>query len=321
MTERERIAGKKLRERALLHRTIRAFFDQRDFIEIDAPLLVPSPGLELHLDAFAVENRYLITSPEYQMKRLLAGGLPRIYSLGKVFRRKEAGAQHNPEFTMLEWYRADASWTAVADDTEALVWACTSPFGVDEVRGCRLVPPWPRLSVGEACERFGGVRVYGDEDAGALRDKIAAAGWRVPADGDFCDLFFGFFLDAVEPHLGVTRPTLVYDWPRPLAALAREKPGDPRVVERFEVYAAGLELCNAFGELTDAVEQRRRLEADLAERRRRGLPEYPIDEKFLAAVAEMPPAAGIALGVDRLAMLLTGARDIREVLAFADDEL
>jgi lysyl-tRNA synthetase class 2 len=321
MTEAERIAGKKLRERSILNRTIRAFFDAREFIEIEAPILVPSPGLELHLDAFAVENRYLITSPEYQMKRLLAGGMKRIYSLGKVFRRKEAGAQHNPEFTMLEWYRADAGWTEIADDTEALVWQCARSVDARHAGRCALEPPWPRLSVGEACERFGRVRVYGDEDVATLQGRVKAAGWRVPADGDWSDVFFGFFLDAVEPHLGRDEPVLVYDWPRPLCALARQKPGDPRVVERFEIYAAGLELCNAFGELTDAAEQRRRLESDLAERRRRGLPEYPIDEKFLEALGAMPPAAGIALGVDRLAMLLLGAGHIREVLAFADDEL
>ncbi|MDB4971491.1 MAG: hypothetical protein JWN44_7180 [Myxococcales bacterium] len=321
MSERARIAGKKLRERARVNRTIRAFFDARDFLEIEAPIVVPSPGLELHLDAFAVEDRYLITSPEYQMKRLLAGGLDKIYSLGKVFRRKEAGAHHNPEFTMLEWYRAGADWTVVADDTEALVWQCARDLDVAHIGRCRLEPPWPRVSVAEACQRWGRVRVDGDEDVATLRSRIAAAGWRVAADGDWSDVFFGFFLDAVEPQLGQQQPTLVYDWPKPLAALARAKPGDARVVERFEVYAAGLELCNAFGELIDAAEQRRRLESDLAERRRRGLPAYPIDEKFLAALAEMRPSAGIALGVDRLAMLLVGASRISEVLAFADDEL
>jgi elongation factor P--(R)-beta-lysine ligase len=251
----------------------------------------------------------------------LAGGLERIYSLGKVFRRKEAGAHHNPEFTMLEWYRANASWTEVADDTEALVWQCARSLDAVRVGRCALEPPWPRLPVGDACERWGRVRIYGDEEVATLRARIAAAGWRVAADGDWNDVFFGFFLDAVEPHLGQDEPTLVYDWPAPLCALARHKPGDPRVVERFEVYAAGLELCNAFGELTDAAEQRRRLQRDLAERRRRALPEYPIDEKFLEALAAMPPSAGIALGVDRLAMLLLGASQIRDVLPFADDEL
>jgi lysyl-tRNA synthetase class 2 len=305
-----------LERRATLLRAIRSFFDQRQFIEIEAPILVPSPGLEVHLDAFAVEHRYLITSPEYQMKRLLAAGMQRIYSLGKVFRRGEAGPHHNPEFTMLEWYRANAGWEAIADDVEQLVSSLASAFGV-----AGLEAPWERLPVADACERWARVRIEGDEDLAQLRDKIARAGWRLPADGDWGDVFFTLFLDAVDPHLGRERPVILYDWPRPLCALAREKPGDPRVVERFEAYAFGLELCNAFGELTDPVEQRRRCEEDLRRRAERGLPAYPIDEKFLAAVGHMPPAAGVALGVDRLAMLLLGAREIRDVLAFADDEL
>jgi elongation factor P--(R)-beta-lysine ligase len=320
-SERERLRDRlqTLPLRARLLAAIRFFFDSREFLEIDAPILVPSPGLELHLDAFAADGHYLITSPEYQMKRLLAGGLSRIYSLGKVFRRGEQGLHHNPEFTMLEWYRAHAGWESIAEDIEQLVFEVASkvraPSHVD------LTPPWPRMTIGEACERWAKVRVAGDETPDELRQKIRAAGWRAPADGDFSDVFFTLFLDAVEPQLPTDRPLLLYDWPRPLCALAREKPGDSRVVERFEVYIGRLELCNAFGELTDANEQRRRLEADLDERRRRGLPEYPIDERFLAALAEMPPAAGIALGVDRLAMLLLGASDIREVLPFAFDEL
>ena len=275
---------------------------------------MPSPGLELHLDAFEVANaktpRYLITSPEYQMKRLLAGGLPRIYSLGKVFRRGERGPSHNPEFTMLEWYRAGAGWEAIADDFEALM---------EAVLG--IARPWRRMTVAQATERWAGVRVDGDESVAQLRDKIARAGHRLPADGDFGDVFFTLFLDAVDPHLGKEGPIILHDWPRPLCALAREKPGDGRVVERFEAYLDGLELCNAFGELTDPVEQRRRLEDDLAERRRRGLPAYPIDERFLDALADLPPSAGIAVGVDRLIMLATSAREIRDVLPFADEEL
>jgi elongation factor P--(R)-beta-lysine ligase len=313
--ERDRLAARaeKLRARARLNAAIRAFFDERGFVEIEAPLLVPSPGLELHLDAFAVESRYLITSPEYQMKRLLAGGFERIYSLGKVFRRGELGAHHNPEFTMLEWYRAGEGWAAIADDFEALVAACGRAVGAAQLG------PWERLTVGAAFERWAGVRVDGDESAAALRAKLEAAGHRVPASARaWDDIFFQVFLDAIEPRLG---PTILHDWPRPLAALAREKPGDPRVVERFEAYANGLELCNGFGELTDPVEQRRRCEHDLAERRARGLPAYPIDEKFLAALADLPPSGGVALGVDRLAMLLLGARDIRDVLPFKADEL
>ncbi len=277
---------------------------------------MPSPGLELHLDAFELAdrraNRYLITSPEYQMKRLLAGGLPLIYSLGKVFRRGERGPHHNPEFTMLEWYRAGAGWQAIADDVEALV----SGLGHRS-----LAAPWDRLSVAEAVERHAGVRLAGDESTAELRDKIRIAGHRAPDSGDWSDAFFTVFLDAVEPRLGRERPVILYDWPRPLCALAREKPGDPRVVERFEAYAFGLELCNGFGELIDPIEQRRRLEADQAERRARGLSAYPIDEKFLASLADMPPSSGVALGVDRLAMLTFGCADIREVLPFADEEL
>jgi lysyl-tRNA synthetase class 2 len=341
--ERDRIASRiaLLEARAALNGAIRAFFVEHDFLEIEAPILVPSPGLELHLDAFAVGNAppalgYLITSPEYQMKRLLAGGLPRIYSLGKVFRRGEAGRHHNPEFTMLEWYRAGAGWEAIADDVEALVRA--SARALDR-RGALRLPAglaidkkWERLSVREAVARHAGVALDGDEPTDVLANKCRAAGHRVPSQVEgrapaWDDVFFTMFLDAVEPALGrATRPIVLHDWPRPLAALAREKPGDPRVVERFEVYVPVgngevLELCNAFGELVDPVEQRRRLEADLAERRRRGLPEYPIDERFLAALADMPPSAGIALGVDRLAMLLLGAGTIREVLPFAADEL
>jgi elongation factor P--(R)-beta-lysine ligase len=320
-SERGRLSGRleNLKLRSRLLGEIRSFFAQRGFVEIEAPIMVPSPGLELHLDAFRVEDRFLITSPEYQMKRLLAGGMEKIYSLGKVFRRGELGAHHNPEFTMLEWYRAGAGWEAIADDTEALVsWLAVQ---VRQPDGLDLRPPWERCSVREACERWAGVTIEGDETADQLRDRIRAKGHRAPSDGDFSDMFFTLFLDAVEPNLGRQRPVLLYDWPSPLCALAREKPSDPRVVERFEVYAGGLELCNAFGELVDPVEQRRRLEHDLAERRRRGLPEYPIDEQFLAALGDMPPSAGIALGVDRLAMLLFGATDIREVLAFKLDEL
>jgi elongation factor P--(R)-beta-lysine ligase len=309
-TERERLSGRirNLERRAEMLRAIRQFFDSRGFVEIEAPIRVPSPGLELHLDAYAVEDRYLITSPEYQMKRLLAGGMERIYSLGKVFRRGEVGAHHNPEFTMLEWYRAHAGWETIADDVEALV---------GEVCGVALT--WERLTVAEACRRHAGVEVAGDETADALRAKVRAAGFRAPDDGGWDDVFFTLFLDAVEPKLGPA--TILYDWPRPLAALARGKPGDPRVVERFEAYVSGMELCNAFGELVDPVEQRWRCEKDLKERKQRGLPAYPLDEKFLAALGEMPPSSGVALGVDRLAMLLLGAKHIRDVLPFADDEL
>jgi lysyl-tRNA synthetase class 2 len=329
MTEKERLAGRvaNLVARGRLNGAIRAFFEARGFVEIEAPLLVPSPGLELHLDAFEVEDRggprrYLITSPEYQMKRLLSGGLLRIYSLGKVFRRGELGPQHNPEFTMLEWYRAEEGWEAIADDVEALcVEAAKAVNGTTRLSAVDLQPPWERLTVSEAFSRHAGVAVDGDEAPAALKRKLEGAGHKTGGATAWDDVFFTVFLDAVEPNLGRARPTILYDWPRPLCALAREKPGDSRVVERFEAYAAGLELCNGFGELTDAVAQRRRLRKDLAARRARGLPEYPIDERFLAALADMPPSGGVALGVDRLAMLLVGAAHIRDVVPFTLDEV
>ncbi len=324
---------------------MRAFFAARDFIEIEAPLQVPSPGLELHLAAFATEpgGRFLITSPEYQCKRLLAGGLRRIYSLGKVFRAGEAGPHHNPEFTMLEWYRAFAGWEAVADDVAALCaeLAASRPGGDGQprlpYRGrlLDLALPWPKLSVCEAMLRYAGVTLRGDETVDALRQALHAAGHRPSEPRDrpptWDELFFPVFLDHVEPCLlkppgqdrsAPLRPVVLYDWPLPLCALARPRPDNPAVVERFEAYLAGVELCNGFGELCDPVEQRRRLELDAQRRSERGLPVYPQDERFLSALAAgMPPSAGVALGVDRLLMLLCDAEHIREVLPFASDEL
>lgn len=336
---------------------IRSFFSHREFTEIEAPLVVPSPGLELHLAAFAVEpsRRYLITSPEYQLKRLLAGGMRRIYSLGKVFRHGELGPHHNPEFTMLEWYRAYAGWSSVATDVvELCAELAVAIHGSPRLRyhgqELDLTPPWPTLSVAEAVHRHTGLRIRGDETAAELRNKVLAAGYPDPPklalkdgtdrardEGDndndeggwsWDDVFFSVFLDHVEPALAAAapgqpvRPVVLADWPAPLCALARRKPGSPEVVERFEAYVAGLELCNGFGELCDVAEQRQRLLHDVAERARRGLPVYPLDERFLAALAEgMPPSGGVALGVDRLLMLLLDAAHIREVLPFTADEL
>jgi lysyl-tRNA synthetase class 2 len=334
-----------LAQRSALVAAIRTFFLARDFIEIEAPLMVPSPGLELHLAAFSTQpgGRYLITSPEYQCKRLLAGGLRRIFSLGKVFRAGEAGPHHNPEFTMLEWYRAFAGWEAVAHDVAALCaeLAAARPGGdgrpLLSYRGRQLdlSLPWPKLSVCEAMSRYAGVTLRGDETVAELRRALHAAGHQPsepserPASWD--ELFFPVFLDHVEPCLvqppgqspaAPLRPVVLYDWPLPLCALARPRPDNPAVVERFEAYIAGVELCNGFGELCDADEQRRRLESDAGKRAERGLPVYPQDERFLSALAAgMPPSAGVALGIDRLLMLLTDAEHIRDVLPFASDEL
>ena len=333
--EAHRLAGRlaNLRRRGRALQLVRDFFARRDFLEIEAPLLVPSPGVELHLDAFAVPDafagatRYLITSPEYQLKRLLAAGLDRIYSLGKCFRRGELGPHHNPEFTMVEWYRAPGGWEEIATDVEALVVEVLVGLTDGEVPRYRGQPlelgrPFRRLSVREAMARFAGVTVEGDEPAAVLAERGRAAGHRLPPTlTAWDDVFFTLFLDAVEPHLGEA-PTVLFDWPAPLASLARLSPSDPRVAERFEVYVAGVELANGFGELLDPLAQRRRCEAERGERGRRGLPVYPLDERFLDALADVAaPAAGVALGLDRLILLACDAPSLREVLPFAADEL
>jgi lysyl-tRNA synthetase class 2 len=307
---------------------LRRFFAERDFLEVETPLRVPSPGLELHLDAVTAGGGYLITSPEYQMKRLLAAGFERIYQVCKCFRAGEHGPHHAAEFTMVEWYRGFAELDAIARDTEELVAAVVtavagSPVARVAGRAIDVAPPWPRLAVRDAMRRWAGVEVAGDEPAAALVAAVRAAGIAVADGTAWDDAFFAAFLARVEPALAaLDRPVLLEDWPAPLAALARRKPGDPRTALRFEAYVGGIELAYAFGELTDPVEQRARFEHDQATRRVRGKPVYPIDERLLAALAEgLPPSAGIALGVDRLVMLATGAETIDEVLTFAAGEL
>lgn len=317
-----------LAARSRMMAALREFFGGRDFLEVETPLRVPSPGLEVHLDAVASGDRWLITSPEYQMKRLLAGGMERIYQVCRCFRAGEDGAHHQPEFTMLEWYRAWEDLEAIARDTEALVaHVAQAVNGKPEVRvggrKLRVDGPWLRLSVAEAMYDFAGIAVRGDESAGELAVNVREAGVELGNARHWDDIFFCAFVARVEPALArLDRPVLLSDWPAPLAALARRKDGNPAVVERFEAYVGGIELANAFGELVDPLEQRARFEDDRAMRRARGKPQYPIDEKLLAALAEgLPPCAGIALGVDRLAMLVLGAASIRDVIAFADHEL
>lgn len=335
---RDRMARLHARARAMA--ALRAFFAGQGFLEVETPLLVPAPGLEVHLaPVSAGAGQWLITSPEYQMKRLLAAGLERIYTVCKCFRADEQGRHHSVEFTMIEWYRAWAGWEDILADTEALVAhvarattgqatvALARPGAQGHDAGARrtidLQPPWPRMTVAEAMRRFAGVEVAGDEDAGTLAARVRAAGIELGGAETWDDVFYTAFVDRVEPALAaLDHPVAVIDWPAPLAALARRKPGAPHLVERFEVYVNGLELCNAFGELVDPLEQRARFAEDLAARAARGLPAYPVDERFLAALEEgLPPCAGIALGVDRLIMMITGAEDIREVLAFTADEL
>ncbi len=303
---------KRLRERAAVLAGVRRFFDARGFVEVQTPVLVPSPGLDLHLDAYEVTGgdrgapRWLGTSPEYQMKRLLADGWSRIYQIGPCFRRGEVGGRHNPEFTMLEWYRAGAGVDDVMRDTEQLVAAVLGGAALLAGRVVDVRPPVERIAVCDAFERFAG--------------WTAAATLEAAANDE--DAYFRAMVERVEPALErMDRAVFLVDYPASQASLARRKPGDPRVAERFELYVGGVELCNGFGELVDPAEQRARLEADQRARQERGLPVYPIDERFLAALARVPPSGGNALGLDRLVALACGTRDIADVLAFPADEL
>ncbi len=303
---------KRLRERADVVARARRFFDSRGFVEVQTPVLVPSPGLDVELDAFEVVGgdrgspRWLITSPEYQMKRLLADGWSRIYQIVPCFRRGELGARHNPEFTMLEWYRTNATMADVVGDTEQLIAHVTGGAVLLGERTIDVRPPFERITVCDAFASF----------AGWSRERTLEAAANDP------EAYFRAMVDHVEPALErLDRGVVLADYPASQASLARRKPEDPHLAERFEVYVAGVELCNGFGELTDPIEQRARFEHDRAERRARGLPQYPVDERLLAALARVPPSGGNALGLDRLVALVCGTTAIADVMAFAADEL
>ena len=320
------------RARARLQHAVRAFFEARDYDEVETPCLVPAPGMEPHISCFeapfapegggAPRPLWLHSSPEYAMKRLLADGFQRIFQLARVFRNGEVSATHNPEFTMLEFYRAGADHLAIMEELELLVEAAARALtgGTRIARGgveVDLAAPFERLTVAEAFSRRAGLDLDGcGEDAERLRAAALARGLPVGPEGEpFDDLFFRLFLDRVEPGLGAPRPVYLADWPARMAALARLSP-DGRHAQRFELYVAGLELANGFHELNDAAEQRRRLEEERELRIRLGRPAHPIDERFLDAVGRMPDAGGVAVGLDRLLMLLTGAGSIEEVLLF-----
>lgn len=303
--------SKQLAVRARLLRDARHFFESRGYLETETPTLVPSPGLDFHLDAFETNGpasaRYLITSPEYQMKRLLADGHPRIYQLVRAYRRDDKGERHNPEFTILEFYRAPGNIDDIMADTEQLVSKLTGGQVTIGSQHVRTLPPFSRLSVAEAFNRYASI------------DETTMLEW---ARND-PDRYFETLAFTVEPALAELPYALfLEDYPAEMASLARKKPADPRYAERFELYVAGVELCNGFGELTDAQEQRARFDADLLERQAAGKPMYPIDEAFLAALAKgLPPCAGNAIGFDRLAALCCGTKEIAEVIAFTADEL
>jgi len=291
-----------LRQRHVLLQTVRHFFDVRQFLEVETPIRLPAPALEDYIDAEPSGSWYLRTSPELHMKRLLAAGVDKLFQLGPCFRRGEYGRRHRPEFTMLEWYRAEADYLDVLADTVALVGGAAAAVSGSSchlsVAGASidLRPPWEQLSVSEAFRRYAGVDV----------DSIAAS-----------DAYDQIYVEQVEPHLGRTRPTVLIDYPLSQAALARPKPDEPQRAERWELYIAGIELANAYSELTDPQEQRRRFAATAQLRRGQGRDVYPLDTEFLAALdAGLPACAGIALGFDRLLMLLCDADCLDAVIAF-----
>ncbi len=312
---------------------LRAWFAANDFIEVETGALQVSPGNETHLHAFATAlvmpdgtaaPLYLRTSPEFACKKLLAAGERRIVEFARVFRNRERGALHAPEFTLVEWYRAGEPYSVLMADCAAILSEAARAAGTGHFsfRG-RLADASAapeRLSVAEAFGRHAGIDLLatlspdGEGDRDSLARAALAAGIRIADDDTWGDIFSRVLVERIEPNLGIGRATILDEYPALQAALARPSRRDPRVAERFELYVCGVEIANGFAELTDAAEQRRRLELEMAEKQRRYGERYPLDEDFLSALAQMPDSSGIALGLDRLVMLATGASRIDQVL-------
>jgi lysyl-tRNA synthetase class 2 len=310
---------------------LRAWFADADFVEVDTAALQVSPGNEVHLHGFAasltapdgtVSPRYLRTSPEFACKKLLAAGERRIVEFAKVFRDRERGALHHPEFTLVEWYRAGEPYVALMADCAAILATAARAADSRQLtfrgRSADAFAAPERLSVAEAFTRFAGIDLLatmpgGEPDSALFAEAARSAGIHTADDDTWGDVFSRVLVERIEPNLGIGRATILDRYPTALSALARPT-SDPRLAERFELYACGVELANGFGELNDAAEQRQRLEAQMAERERIYGERYPIDEDFIAALSHMPQACGIALGLDRLVMLATGATRIDQVL-------
>jgi len=321
-----------LTARSRITAALRAWFAAHDFVEVETAALQVSPGNETHLHAFASEligpggerqPLYLRTSPEFACKKLLAAGERRIVDYARVFRNRERGALHHPEFTLIEWYRADEPYEALMDDCAALLGEAARAASASEFRfRDRTIDPFAppeRVTVAEAFACHAGIdllaTVSGSAgDRAAFAAAAARAGVACAEDDTWGDIFSRVLAERVEPHLGRGRAMILYEYPLPLAALARAKSGSDKVTERFELYACGVELANAFGELTDVAEQRARFETAMAEKQRIHGERYPLDKDFLEALAQMPQASGIALGFDRLVMLATGAKHIEQVM-------
>jgi len=317
--------------RNAIAKAVRVWFDAQGFVEVETGILQVSPGNETHLHAPRTELagangtrsvRYLRTSPEFAAKKLLAAGEANIFEFARVFRDRERGDLHLPEFTMLEWYRADAPYDAVMADSVVVIALAAQATGIGRFsfrgRTCDPFAEPELLTVAAAFERFAGIDLLATVDGGE-GDRVALAAAaralvRIADDDTWSDIFSKILVEHVEPKLGQGRLTVLFEYPVPEAALARAKPSEPRVAERFEIYACGVELANGFGELTDAVEQRRRFASAMDEKQRRYGERYPLDEEFLQAVAAMPEASGVALGFDRLVMLASGAVRVDQVV-------
>jgi lysyl-tRNA synthetase class 2 len=310
-----------LRRRALLTQATRAFFSSRGYMEVETPYAVSTPGEDVHLRAFATQSMsptgeaealWLHTSPEFAMKRLLVGQSGPIFQLARVWRNEERSQRHAPEFTMLEWYHPGASFAALMDETESLLRAVLPPVVSANRIACDLAH-FERLTVAEAFTRYAGADLLGTAGNAAALAASASATLRTGEGWE--DLFFRLLLERIEPNIGQEKPCFLTHWPAFQAALAVRDPADPRVALRFELFVCGMELANAFEELTDAAEQRSRFELDRERRHALYGEDWPLDEDFLAALVHgMPRASGIALGFDRLAMIASGADRIGQVL-------
>ncbi len=314
---------------------LRAFFKSQSFHEVETPLLVQSPGTEPYLEVFETVLKYddglekrsfLLTSPEYAMKKLLVAGMGKIFQVCKSFRNKEGrSGRHNPEFTILEWYRADADYTKIMTDCENLLQAIWSSLKGDgekfqlqyQGKTYNLASPWERISVAEAFQKYCGVDADTLLSEVELKKVARQKGYQVDEATTWEQVYNQLMLNEIEPHLGQTGPTILYDYPASQASLSKKKEADPRFAERFEFFLAGLELGNAFSELTDAAEQERRFKLELEERKQLGKTAYEIDQDYLEALRTgMPPTGGIAVGVDRLVMLFANVSDLADVTFF-----
>lgn len=291
--------------RSGLIQAVRSFFIDRGYLEVETPHLIPAPAPEAHIEAVRAGRAFLHTSPEICMKRLLAAGYPKIFQICRTFRRNERGAQHLPEFTLLEWYRAGCDYFQLMAECEEMICFVAGQLGrreriIYQGRDIRLKRPWERISVSRAFEQYTGI---------SMNEALHK------------NLFDRLMVEKIEPGLNPSRPTFLYDYPAPLASLSRLKPDQPDLAERFELYIGGLEMANAFSELTDPAEQEKRFLDDLKIRQDTGLTKYPLPRKFLTELLHMPSSAGIALGIDRLVMLFTTQDIIDNVVTFTFEEL